>query len=99
MYSFVYGQFKIATPDFNAVNAISFDTDLKKNFFSISLAIIGSNIIDVFPSPEPPTTRETSNLLFSGIFIVLAVFESLQSSTSQVYGPVPSVDVFKLIPL
>ena len=51
---------------FKAVNPISLETSLKKYFFSISLAIIGSNTKDVFPVPEPPHTNKDKYLETSG---------------------------------
>ena len=47
-----YGAFNDAIPVFNAANPISFETSLKKNFLSKSLAISGSNIKEVFPDVE-----------------------------------------------
>ena len=51
------------------MNPNSFEASFKKNFFSISRAIIGSNAIVVFPDPDTPTISVDSNLLDSGIFI------------------------------
>ena len=69
------------------MNPSSFDASLKKNFFSISRAIIGSNAIVVLPDPDTPSTKNASNLLVSGIFIAFPVSPSLHNNISQEYGP------------
>ena len=86
-YSFEKGSFIVARPVFKAVKPNSLDASLKKNFFSISRAIIGSNAIVVFPEPETPTINDASNLLDSGVFIDLPVSPSLHINISQLYGP------------
>ena len=70
-------------PVFNAVKPSSFDASVKKYFFSISCAIIGSKIIDVFPVPEPPHTSNDWNLRSSEKFIFLPESKSLNKNTSH----------------
>ena len=77
----------MAIPVFKAVNPISFAVSSKNNFFSISLATIGSITIVVLPVPEGPTTKVDSNLLSSAILTGLPSSESVQIIFSQVYGP------------
>src|SRR5574344_2526217 len=98
IYSLSYGQFKSANPLLIAVYPISLAIPVKKCFFSKSLAIIGSNTIEVLPEPETPTTKEASNLLPSGTLTILPVSLSLQIAISQVYGQVPAFVSDKSIP-
>ena len=55
----------------NAVKPTSLEASFKKYFFSKSLAIIGSKIIEVFPAPEVPTTKVDSYLRVSGILMTV----------------------------
>ena len=56
-YSLLYGLVIFAIPVFKAVNPSSFEASLKKYFFSISCAIIGSKTLAVLPVPVPPQTK------------------------------------------
>ena len=80
------------------MNPISFETSLKKYFFSISLAIIGSNIKEVFPDPDPPHTNKEEYLEISGITIDLPVSLFVHKNVSHVYIPRSFVVSAKLIP-
>ena len=77
----------MAIPVFKAVKPNSFETSLKKNFLSKSLAINGSYTRAVFPVPEPPQTNILWYLESSGIVIVAPVSLFWHKYTSQVYGP------------
>ena len=93
------GAVRVAIPVFNAVNPISLAVSSKNNFFSISLATIGSITIVVFPVPEGPTTKVDSNLLSSAITTGLPRSVSVHIMFSQVYGPTSFGAGDKSIPL
>ena len=93
-----YGILRVAIPVLKAVNPISFDISLKKNFLSISLAISGSYTMVVLPEPETPTTKKDSSLLLSGIIISSPDSELLHKYTSHEYLPVSFGLPAKLIP-
>ena len=87
IYSLSYGQSNVAILVFKAVKPNSLETSLKKNFLLISIASIGSYIIEVLPEPETPTASKDSNLLISGILTFSPVSESVQTFISHEYTP------------